>query len=392
MSEVISRAANQFDRQQYNEAKAGFYPTPTDACEELSSLFLFSGKQRVLEPSCGEGDAVLALCDAKQHPENEELKIFGVELNSVRANNAKAKGRFEHVLCADFLSDLTATNASFSFCFANPPYGSESGLESGIKFRERLEKKFMDGICKYLCKDAVIVWVIPHRVMMDDSFVASWMRQFETIHVFKFPERSGPVYAHFQNVVAVVARKRGNGKAVLTEEREAFQKQYALENLSWITGAEEKILVAPAPEVKSLTFRRQTFDSASAIQYEYANTEEDRDLKKEVLKVVKDHQGVFRGNETYYPPKAVSKQNLALLTACGVGSGYAGTKENRDLHLQRGSVERQTQYSVSRDTRTGKETMIEKTFTTTQIVLVESDGTVTDLVKTVSDGMECEDD
>ena len=371
MSDLAYRSANQFDRTQYNEAKSGYYPTLPSACQDLGRLFNFQGKQRVLEPCAGEGTAVLAVTNKRNNP---ELELFGVELNEERARVCKDTGLFNHVLCADFLVETFISNSAFSFIFCNPPYGNESGLESG-GLCDRLEKKFLDKVKKYLVKDGIIAWIVPSYVFLENSFCASWMHAFDTIGVYKFPE---PEYSRFKQL-AVIARKRPNAKAVLSEEREAFQKKYALENLSWLTGEEEQILVPEAPQLSRFEFRKLQFDWESALAYDREHPQEDATLKKAILQKCGGKNGNSR--QQYFPPRRVSKQNLALLTACGVGSGYAGTVEEADLHLQRGSVNRKVEYTLQVDPKSGEKTLIEKQSSSTEIILVEQSGAVTNLCK-----------
>jgi len=88
----------------------------------------------------------------------------------------------------------------------------------------------------------------------------------------------------------------------------------------------------------------------------------------------------YDDSSVYVPPKRLSSTNLALLTACGVGSGFAGSIEEGTLHLQRGSVSTTTESHLEKK-GDNSAVLVERKRSTTNIVLIESNGTIRDLVK-----------
>lgn len=88
-----------------------FYPTPPAVIERLlGGVYRLAGAE-VLEPSCGDGRILDAL-------RNSGAKAFGVEVDGVRASEARAKGH--NVLTANFLA--TDPEPRFDAVVMNPPF------------------------------------------------------------------------------------------------------------------------------------------------------------------------------------------------------------------------------------------------------------------------------
>ena len=69
---------NSFFQSAQNVRKLGAYYTDVDHCRRIGNLFDFDQAEEicVLEPSIGDGQAVLTVTGEREH-----CKIFGVELN-----------------------------------------------------------------------------------------------------------------------------------------------------------------------------------------------------------------------------------------------------------------------------------------------------------------------
>lgn len=385
---VIGRGANQFHQKKANEAKLGAYYTDPVHCTWLSSLFSFSTEEEtsVLEPSVGDGTAVKLVTDAENNP---KIRIFADEINKAVAEELEKDPCFEVVLAADFKSEVFISNNVFSFCFGNPPYMEEMDFDGyrrfgGYSAKERVEKVFLEKVTNYLKPGGIICWVIPHRVLIEDSYCSFWMSRYETLGIYKFHEKEFAKWGQ----VAVVGRKRSCSVGVVKEHRIAFQERIALDNLDLVptdVPENERISVPTSPANKVLNFRTIAFDTDAADKW----VKEHPECISSLNDVISARTGVkkYGSDSVYAPPKKLSPQNLALLTACGVGSGYAGTVEEGNLHLQRGSVTIKVEEEVQQES--GKSAILSvKKRSITNIVLIESDGTITDLVKT--DGEEKE--
>lgn len=375
---VVGRGYDKFHQKQANEAKLGAYYTDPEHCAFLGKLFEFSKEEEtcVLEPSAGNGLAVKLVTGAQ---ENSKIRIFADEIDADVASVLTEDPCFEKVLAADFKSDVYITNNAFTFCFGNPPYMDELNFERSYGDRaERTEKVFLDKVGNYLKPGGIICWVIPHRVFVEDSYLGMWMRRYETLAIYKFHEKEFAKWGQ----VAVIGRKRPVSVAVMKEDRAVFQERCRLENLAEVPfgECEEKIMVPPSPTSGIRDFHTYKFDAEAADAYVKAHPEVVENLNQAIAA----RTGIksYDDSEVYVPPKRLSPQNLALLTACGVGSGFAGSVEEGTLHLQRGSVSITTEQRVEKNGSDTTATLVERKRSTTNIVLIESDGTIRDLVKT----------
>ena len=107
------------------QAKGGFYPTPprvTDLIAELiqppAAYARNDETLRILDPCCGEGEALSRLAEGLGKPHAAPVETFGVELHSERAEEAKY--RLDRVLGTDLFATSIA-NGAFGLLYLNPP-------------------------------------------------------------------------------------------------------------------------------------------------------------------------------------------------------------------------------------------------------------------------------
>lgn len=70
---------------------------------------------------------------------------------------------------------------------------------------------------------------------------------------------------------------------------------------------------------------------------------------------------------------------MALLAACGIGSGLVGSVEDGNLHLQRGSVKVEKVSTIDEDGESAVE--VERTFSVTRQIIIESNGSIRDITQ-----------
>jgi len=322
---------NTFSRTMDNLAKMGAYYTDVAHCKSIGEMFLFpEGKEVcVLEPSIGDGSAVLALTGAEKNP---DIKIFGVEVNGKVAEQDKQNPVFEEILEADFLEGVRIRNNAFSFCFSNPPYITDDLAEDGP---ERMEKQFLEKITNYLTKTGLLVWVIPYSVFTENGHMRYLLNHYliETVYRFRQDE-----YAKFKQVV-VVARKK-EATFVLKDEVDAALKKYSLENLSELPEhPSERFMVEPTESSKVTLFCSKEFDILGA--YKCIEDMEDNEALSDLYSFMDKSLTTdkFVVGNIGNPPIPLKKDSLYLMATSGAGSGYTGSEETHDLHLQRGVAE-----------------------------------------------------
>ena len=206
------------------QAKGSFYPTPprvTDLIAELiqppAGYARSDETLRILDPCCGEGDALSRLAEGLRKPHAAPVETFGVELHSERAE--EAKGRLDHVLGADLFGTAIA-NGAFGLLYLNPPYDWDSGEE------KRVEHAFLTHCTRYLAEDGLLVLVVPRqRLAVSARYLAS---HFSRIDCWAFPE---PEREAYDQVVLLGYRKA-----------EVFLDAYAEERIHrWAVGEAETL-------------------------------------------------------------------------------------------------------------------------------------------------------
>ena len=386
--DVIGRGFNKFHQQQANEAKLGAYYTDPEHCSWLGKLFRFPQDEDVcvLEPSAGNGLAVKLVTGTAQE-KKDHVKIFAVEIDRNVADELRKDPNMEAVLDADFLKECIITNSAFSFVFGNPPYMTDLNFErsAGIK-NERSEKVFLEKVSGYLKPGGIICWVIPHRVFIERNYMSYWMSRYETLGVYKFHDKE---YAKWGQV-AVIGKRRPANRGVYEADIVAMQERCELDKLDLVPfenmDEDKKIDVPPSSPKDIKNFRKKLFDVKAAMRY----IDQNPSCVASLDQAIRKNTGIKEKDTTriYTPPKKLSNQNLALLTACGIGNGYAGSVEDNNLHLQRGSVNIVIEKSIEESNGGNTGILTERRRSTTNIVLIESNGTITDLVKTELNGRE----
>lgn len=127
-------------------ADLAYYPTPKAVTDRvLSDLYIRPG-ERVLEPSCGCGRILDAVCDVQP-----EAVLRGIEYDAGRAAEARQKGHA--VQRANFL-DVPA-DPTFDFVVMNPPF-------AGRHWRKHLEHAL-----RFLADGGRLVAILPASAWYD---------------------------------------------------------------------------------------------------------------------------------------------------------------------------------------------------------------------------------
>lgn len=375
MSEMIAGSGKYCNQVRYNAAKMGAYYTDLSHCRDIGKMLRFSTKEQTccLEPSIGDGSAVITVTGAV---ENDNVRIFGVELNDAVAGITAKNPNVATCLQADFLSETIISNHVFTFCFANPPYSNVDDLESehtaGEK-RERLEKKFLERISNLMKAGGILVWVVPHRVLIQDDHASFWMSRYQSLAIYKFRKSEFDKYGQ----VVIVGRRRHGIVGILKEDRQKWQESIALDKLSELpeTFKEEEMIDVPVSEEGTIkSFRTKVFNPEEADEF----LNENPNVLKEMYQAVGNISKVAETDESTVltPLMPLRKADKALLATCGIGSGYAGT-DGVDLHLQRGSVEEIEEHEFRDEGGFRKE--IVRTKTKVHLTIIENSGMITDL-------------
>lgn len=375
MSFRVQERNNSFSRVTANESKMGAYYTDVAHCRVIGELFKWPDNEEVcvLEPSIGNAAAVKAVTKAE---DNENVKIFGVELNDQVAQVLKEDCCIEEVLSADFTNGVNIKNNAFSFCFGNPPYMDDEDTEDGK--RGRLENTFLTKVTgSYLKYGGILVWVIPYRNFMDSQTLKYLMSHYEKIGVWKFwPDE----YSKWHQIVYVGRKIFAKGIPLadeLAQERAMYEEETMEVLPSTFKGTDlyESIEVNPTRSEEITLFSTRVFDPRLAFEYLVKPETDITDYRQAVSRKVT--QKKYASNDLGRPPIMPKADSLYLMATSGSGQGLAGTP-GKDLHLQRGTAEviEETEYKPDPN-NAEKDIAVVTTRTKVSMRVIETNGKIT---------------
>lgn len=158
------------------QAKMGYYPTPTDSLWQLAEKISISPGAVLLDPCCGEGDALNCIA--------YNGKTYGIELDTERA--IKASDKLGSVLCGSIYETIVRPLECFSLLYLNPPYDWEDG--------ERAEFRFLKHSHKWLMKGGVLVYMVPEHILALEKISRFIGRNYANIRVFRFTREDYPAF------------------------------------------------------------------------------------------------------------------------------------------------------------------------------------------------------
>lgn len=353
---------NNFSRTMENNIKMGAYYTDPFHCSLINKFLCFPIDEEVscLEPSIGDASAVKTALK----PDINNVKIFGVELNDSVAAEVKEDTMLEEVLNADFLNGVRIKNNAFSLCFSNPPYLDDEIGET----KERTVRQFLEKITNYLSKEGLLVWIIPHKDLVDPSTMRFTITHYHIEGAYKFRE---PEYGKFKQYVLFL-RKKDSSPVLKDEVDKAIREVENIEELPDVPDKTFNILPSSSSDIT--LFCKKEFDTIAAFD---ALKDMNKEVWSDYNKIISKRLMVerFANNDLNKPPIPLKKDSLYLLATSGAGAGLTGTEESRDLHLQRGVAEVVEDSEVD----TTGDTAIEKVVSRTkiQMAIIEQSGKIT---------------
>ena len=173
-------------------AKAGFYPTPPKALDQILqalwptvtySTYATTDHYRILDPCCGEGAALHAIAEHIKDRGRLQVASYGVELNQERSRIAATL--LDNVMQADLFFTSIA-NDSFGLLFLNPPYDDQENEDDNTKIRT--EFAFLQRCTQYLDKNmGVLVLIVQHKFLTPRT-IRFLTTHYHTIRAIHFPE------------------------------------------------------------------------------------------------------------------------------------------------------------------------------------------------------------
>lgn len=332
-----------FSRSLDNMANKGAYYTDVGHCRDIGKLLQFPDTDfDVLEPSCGNCEAVYAVLGS-----NQSNHLYCVDLDDEVCSSLKSDSRIEKVLCTDFLEGVRIkfreSTGGFQFVFGNPPYMSDA--EDGET--DRMENRFLRAVTNLLTVGGVLVWVIPLRVFAQDKSLRYFFTHYDIKHLFKFRESE---YKKWGQIVVIAVKKErdvnANTKLTCEEYGDDFSQIPELPSGAELA-ALEKVMVPEGCADNVMLFETKLFNADAALESFLRNQrtiqEDVKQYQNRFLSVPK-----FKTNTLRDPLVTLSDGHIAQAITCGEGMGLTGTP-GVDLHLQRGVCEIVEDISVDTD-------------------------------------------
>lgn len=346
MEQQVSKQS-MFHQTRMNQAKLGAYYTDQAHCKMIAELLEFPEEQEVccLEPSIGNAEAIVTITKRRENP---NIFIFGVELNHDVAMEVMNHPYVEDCIYGDFLTGMIISEKAFSFCFANPPYGdSDEG---------RLEVRFLKKVLPYLTEDAVMVFVLPEYVASTNEFQNVWFQNFQTECCYRFHEEE---YKKWKQIV-MIGRKVNHA-----ESQSGLLEKIALLPANY-TG--DKIKVNSSWNRMVTEFQNINFDAEKGKLF----------LKNSALREIvmaKTKVERYSNDCLLRPPIMPNAGQMYLMAISGAGQGRVGTEEEKDQHLQRGTVTTVEESEICKDEE-GRLVENVQVFNRIEFQIIENDGTI----------------
>lgn len=356
---------NKFSRSARNVKNMGAYYTDPAHARRIGRLFDFDTAEEicVLEPSIGDGRAVLEATGKRKN-----VKIFGVEIQKETYQAClKDNENFASVLNEDFLRGVKISHGSFSFCFANPPYGEQREGEGA----RRLESLFLDRISNYLKTGAYMALIIPFYVFKDEKMFRQILSRYEICGYYRFDDK---VYENYKQIVVILRKKKSGGGYLRSLFEEEYKKASHIDDYPYLPHEDE-----------DLEERYRVIESHDAdIEYFTTTVFHPEEASKQLthsplFDLVGDNlfQKPYTGCSLNRPILPVSKDIAYLLAVTGGGQGFAGNEEEGTLHLQRGVAKSALDSRVNLTEKGNAESITETKYTKIRMCVIENDGKIT---------------
>jgi len=304
-----------------SQRKKGFYKTPSHLIPLIAQYLTIEGdekeKVRLLDPCCGEGEALSLLGQELGLP---SFCLYGNELDEDRF--AKARKRIPNCLCGDAIFELKASPCGFSLLYENPPYDFED------KENFRTEFKFLQAHYKLLTNEGILIYIVPEYILKYEKFVKTLPVWFKDIRIFRFP----PEDYSFKQVVVFGRKKR-----LLSKKEE---QNYLFQLKQPLTLGDPCDVIYKLPKVRPSI----SFFSLNISHYEASKLMKNKTVKQ-ILKIGIDEDKQEKKVKSLMTLRA---GHQALLLASGIMDGVY-KNSNGNLLVIHGDVEQESIQKVEED-------------------------------------------
>lgn len=331
--------------------RAGFFATPPRQGEYLRKLLEFHTDTAALDPTCGEGEILKQLTEAREE-RDFHVATYGVELDKRRA--LLAEQALEEVVEAP-IESMVISNDAFGFVFLNPPYDN-SMLGVGDEQTERKEYTELVRATRYLAPGGILMYIIPSYRFSDRKIARFLSLQFEQCGLTRFSDED---YDDFRQCI-FIGRKKTSSRKTMNEL--VFDHLCDCEDEAFVL---EKVLPVDRLTGNNPWKIPQTKPAVSTF---YSRIEK----KSEYISMIRENKGFSAFVERTKPKILeiggdpiinITQGQMALLLASGAVNGLIGNGDT--LHSLQGMekvstvvTEEHTEHSTITKSRTKREVSV----------------------------------
>jgi len=354
-----------FARVRRNIEKMGYYPTAQQDVEIIAS-HLYAYGALLLDPCCGEGDALKTL---KTKLGITAVECLGIEIEENRARQAQAK-QAGRIIDEDF-NNIEIPAGSFGCVFLNPPYDK----------RDKLHQPFIEKSTGILALNGILVLLIPGYELSGRTadYLAS---NYSDVKVYKSTDptyqqiilfgkkkplelTSGQAIAEMAEVAQIIEPFLRNSGFYSSSRRSGRDRWSSPEK-----GDERYEIPGADVELDDLDITINTIDPATLKKMLDAYTDDwDR-----LVNMIPEETVVRQ------PLMPLRRGHLALTLASGIMDGLIADPDTGELLLIKGSVKKVTE---STDTKEATETQPAKEIRLTRdvvtILMMDKTGTIVNI-------------
>lgn len=292
--------------------KMGYYPTPPGVVETISKWLHAPDFYRVLDPCCGEGQAVASLVSCLKG----RAETWGVELSPARAQEARK--RLSTVIQGDWFS-VQVTEKSVSLLFLNPPYDHD-------KEDWRAEIAFLRSALNALVPGGILVYIVPQKLLGYELAARILAGYFENLVVRRFPDGE---YERFHQVIVLGVRR-----ARYQLDGDVLNAIRALADADLPVLGEPE---SPWPMVIPSAPGRAKITLTELSDYEYICWANQMGWPQELLDAL-DFSLDFSENHTMQPAMPLKRGHVAMLMSSGLMGTMRVQKPGQNPVLIKGQV------------------------------------------------------
>ena len=177
--------------------KGGYYPAAPEAVQMVAQLIEYRGGA-VLDPCCGEGEALDTLATGLNAPRD---KVYAIELERDRTECTGTRLAGAHVMDPCSFFDARVNSGSIAVIWLNPPF--DQNVNGG-----RAEVDFLIKATSLLMPKGIVCFVVPAHVV-ENSWQPACQHligHYEQLAVLEFPDEHRP----YDEVVVIGTKRRSS--------------------------------------------------------------------------------------------------------------------------------------------------------------------------------------